>query len=105
MSTAQAGRQDPAARTPTGSPHFLPQRRPTDHELTVVIPAFNEEARLPATLVALRRFLDQWGIDYRVLVVDDGSRDATAKSAISIFSCGLWLLSSLRMNIIAHGTP
>jgi dolichyl-phosphate beta-glucosyltransferase len=46
--------------------------------LTLVIPAHNETARLPATLDALGRFLDDWGIDYRVLVVDDGSRDGTA---------------------------
>ena len=81
MSTARAGRQDRMALTPAGSPHFLSQRRPTDHDLTVVIPAFNEEARLPATLADLRRYLDDWGIDYRVQVVDDGSRDATAKVA------------------------
>jgi dolichyl-phosphate beta-glucosyltransferase len=48
-------------------------------ELTVVIPAHNEAARLPATLEALGQFLDDWGIDYQVLVVDDGSRDVTAR--------------------------
>ena len=47
--------------------------------MTVVIPAYNEAARLPATLDALEQFLDRWGIDYPVLVVDDGSRDATAR--------------------------
>jgi dolichyl-phosphate beta-glucosyltransferase len=49
-----------------------------DHELTVVIPAFNEEGRLPWTLRELGRFLDNWGVDYRVLVADDGSSDGTA---------------------------
>ena len=49
-----------------------------DHDLTVVVPAFNEESRLPATLNGLRDFLNVWGIDYRVLVVDDGSTDRTA---------------------------
>jgi dolichyl-phosphate beta-glucosyltransferase len=52
-----------------------------DHELTVVLPAFNEEARLPCTLRELGRFLDQWGIDYRVVVADDGSSDGTAALA------------------------
>lgn len=51
----------------------------SDHELTVLIPAFNEEHRLPATLAALAQFLHGWGIDYRVIVMDDGSRDGTAK--------------------------
>lgn len=51
---------------------------PSDHDLTIVVPAFNEEQRLPATLDGLASYLDRWGIDYRVLVVDDGSRDRTA---------------------------
>jgi dolichyl-phosphate beta-glucosyltransferase len=51
---------------------------PADHDLTVVIPAFNEENRLPWTLHQLSHFLDDWGLDYRVLVADDGSDDETA---------------------------
>jgi dolichyl-phosphate beta-glucosyltransferase len=50
----------------------------TDHELTLVIPAFEEERRLPQTLAVLADQLTRWGIDYRVLVVDDGSGDQTA---------------------------
>ncbi len=55
--------------------------RAPDHDLTLVIPAYNEEARLPRTLRQLREYLDQWGINYRVVVADDGSRDATATVA------------------------
>jgi len=51
---------------------------PADHDLTVIIPAFNEEQRLPWTLDQLAAFLIDWGIDYRVLVADDGSTDRTA---------------------------
>jgi dolichyl-phosphate beta-glucosyltransferase len=51
---------------------------PTDHDLTVVIPAYNEEKRLPWTLEQLTDYLSTWGIDYRVLVADDGSADSTA---------------------------
>lgn len=51
--------------------------RPPDHDLTLIIPAFNEEARLPATLEGVQTFLDRSGLDYRVLVVDDGSHDRT----------------------------
>ena len=51
---------------------------PTDHDLTVIIPAYNEEKRLPWTLAQLAVFLSEWGIDYRILVVDDGSSDRTA---------------------------
>lgn len=53
----------------------------SDHDLTVVIPAYNEESRLPKTLTEAAEYLDQWGIDYRVIVVDDGSRDNTATLA------------------------
>jgi dolichyl-phosphate beta-glucosyltransferase len=52
---------------------------PADHDLTVIVPAYNEEQRLPWTLAQLRATLDEWGVDYRVLVADDGSRDRTAE--------------------------
>lgn len=49
--------------------------------LSVVIPAFNEAARLPRTLARLSTFLRGFGRDHEVLVVDDGSEDATAEAA------------------------
>ena len=58
----------------------LPTRAP-DHDLTLVIPAYNEENRLPRTLRQLGEYLDQWGINYRVVVADDGSRDGTPQVA------------------------
>jgi dolichyl-phosphate beta-glucosyltransferase len=51
----------------------------TDHELTVIVPAYNEQHRLGPTLATLETFLDKTAIDYRILVVDDGSEDETAK--------------------------
>jgi dolichyl-phosphate beta-glucosyltransferase len=58
------------------------ERRPAaldcDHELTVIVPAYNEQSRLPATLEELGRALDAWDVDYRVVVADDGSTDGTA---------------------------
>ncbi|HEV7226772.1 MAG TPA: glycosyltransferase [Pirellulales bacterium] len=51
---------------------------PIDHELTVLIPAFNEAQRLPGTLAGLAEFFRGWAIDYRVVVLDDGSQDGTA---------------------------
>lgn len=47
--------------------------------LSVVVPAYNEEARLPRTLEEMVGYLDAQEILYEVLVVDDGSRDGTAK--------------------------
>jgi dolichyl-phosphate beta-glucosyltransferase len=52
-----------------------------DHDITVIVPAYNEEARLPWTLAGLAKFLDAWKVDYRVLVANDGSSDNTAALA------------------------
>ncbi|MEO7478627.1 MAG: glycosyltransferase family 2 protein [Lysobacteraceae bacterium] len=48
-----------------------------DDMLTVVVPAFNEEATLPLLHARLRAALDGLDLTTRVLYVDDGSRDAT----------------------------
>jgi dolichyl-phosphate beta-glucosyltransferase len=45
--------------------------------LSIVVPAFNEEQRLPATLTRMRAYLDGRDEEYEVLVVDDGSSDNT----------------------------
>ncbi len=52
--------------------------RPTP-PFSVVIPAFNEEAGIVPTLRELREALA--GLDYELLVVDDGSKDRTAELA------------------------
>jgi dolichyl-phosphate beta-glucosyltransferase len=49
--------------------------------LTVVIPAYNEERRLPATLSRIAAYLEKAGLTEEILVVDDGSSDATARLA------------------------
>lgn len=50
----------------------------TEPQLSVVIPAYNEQARLPATLAAIEGFLARSGVTHEILVVDDGSVDETA---------------------------
>jgi glycosyltransferase involved in cell wall biosynthesis len=51
--------------------------------VTVVIPAFNEEAGIASTLAELRGVLQGQGRPWEVVVVDDGSTDATAELARS----------------------
>ena len=46
--------------------------------VSVVIPAFNEETRLPGTLAAIVGYLGQTPWNWTIHVVDDGSRDGTA---------------------------
>ena len=46
-------------------------------ELSVVIPAFNEAGRISAPLVAIAEHLACMALTAEILVVDDGSRDAT----------------------------
>jgi glycosyltransferase involved in cell wall biosynthesis len=47
--------------------------------LSVVIPAYNESARIEATLSRVMDCIDGQGWDAEVLVVDDGSKDDTAE--------------------------
>lgn len=47
-------------------------------DLSVVIPAYNEEARLPRTLDSVYKYLSNRGGNFEIIVVDDGSVDHTA---------------------------
>jgi len=52
--------------------------------LSIVIPAFNEERRLPSTLETILAWLDASAYgDAEVLIVDDGSRDGTADLVVA----------------------
>jgi glycosyltransferase involved in cell wall biosynthesis len=52
------------------------------NSISIVIPAFNEERRLPATLSSVFRYLEGKAFAFaEVLVVDDGSTDATCAVA------------------------
>lgn len=47
-------------------------------ELSVVVPAFNEERRLGRTLADIVAYLTSRRLAYELIVVDDGSRDGTS---------------------------
>jgi glycosyltransferase involved in cell wall biosynthesis len=50
--------------------------------ISIIIPAFNEEKRLPGTLEKVRGYLERSAWDFaEILVVDDGSSDGTAQAA------------------------
>lgn len=50
-------------------------------DISIVIPAFNEQYRLPKTLISLKEYLDSRSEKIEVIVVDDGSSDNTAEVA------------------------
>ncbi len=59
----------------TGRPH-----------LSIVVPAFDEEQRLRVNLPAIARYVEEQRLEAEILVVDDGSRDATARVAESFLA-------------------
>jgi dolichyl-phosphate beta-glucosyltransferase len=61
-------------------------------DLSVVIPAYNEAARLSATLGRVREWLAGAGLRHEIVVVDDGSTDATAEIARGAAGDSLLLL-------------
>jgi dolichyl-phosphate beta-glucosyltransferase len=52
--------------------------------LSIVVPAFNEERRIGPTVEATLVFLDGYGKSAEIVVVDDGSRDATSSVVAEI---------------------
>ena len=54
-----------------------------DPDLSIIIPSYNEELRLPVTLERIAEYLPSLGLQTEVIVVDDGSRDRTAAVAES----------------------
>ncbi|MGA7339060.1 MAG: glycosyltransferase, partial [Terracidiphilus sp.] len=54
---------------------------------SIVIPAFNESARIPATLHTVTECVRSRGWSAEIIVVDDGSRDSTAE-VVRAFAAG-----------------
>lgn len=56
-------------------------------EVSIVVPAYNEEARLPDTLARIHSYLGRVHWSAEVLVVDDGSSDGTAACVQGLSRC------------------
>jgi dolichyl-phosphate beta-glucosyltransferase len=52
--------------------------------LSIIIPAYNEEERLPKTLKDINDYLKSQNYDYEILVISDGSKDKTVEIARSL---------------------
>ncbi len=48
-------------------------------DLSIIVPAYNEELRIPPTLERLHAFLSAQPMRYEIVVVDDGSKDGTCR--------------------------
>jgi glycosyltransferase involved in cell wall biosynthesis len=66
-------------------------------DLSIIIPSYNEELRLPATLERIAEYLSTSGRNAEVLVVDDGSRDGTA--AVAEYFC----IKIPTLRVVANG--
>ncbi len=69
---------EPAAAYEATSDNDSPDVSGEQPYLSVVIPAYNEAARLPTTLGKVMDYLEGCSYTYEVIVVDDGSEDSTA---------------------------
>lgn len=54
--------------------------------LSVVVPAYNEERRLPKTLIEMDKYLRKQPYSYEIIIVNDGSKDGTAGAVGRILS-------------------
>lgn len=64
--------------------------------ISVILPAYNEEANIYLTIVALLHTFDTWNVECEIIVVNDGSRDSTA----SIVESMGW--KDFRIRLINH---
>jgi dolichyl-phosphate beta-glucosyltransferase len=62
-----------------GGPATSTLVEPAFVDLSVVIPAFNEQRRIGHSMDAVCRYLDLTGRTWELIVVDDGSTDGTAR--------------------------
>jgi dolichyl-phosphate beta-glucosyltransferase len=88
IGAALAGKQAPGRTARDASPTTA---TPARCYLSLIIPAYNEEKRLPATLERMMEYLALRDFSYELIVVDDGSRDATREVVRSFAARHSWI--------------
>jgi glycosyltransferase involved in cell wall biosynthesis len=72
--------------------------------LSIVVPVFNEEANVGSLLARIAEALPKLPSPHEVIVVDDGSRDATVAKLVAARAQYPWLkIIELRRNFGQHG--
>jgi len=57
--------------------------QPVKEKISVIVPAFNEEAIIRPSLDEIVATFDAMDLDYEVIVINDGSRDGTLREALA----------------------
>lgn len=60
--------------------------------LSIVIPAYNEEIRIVATIGAIASYVSDLGFDWELIIADDGSKDNTVKTVEELGLANLTVL-------------
>ncbi len=50
-----------------------------EYTISVIVPAYNEERSIAGTVSRIKKAMEGAGLDYELVVVDDGSKDSTGK--------------------------
>ncbi len=67
-------------------PHLIAGGRGTHRDVSVIVPARDEERSLPSLIERVGRTLDEQGMDWEIVVVDDGSLDGSAATLRALAS-------------------
>jgi dolichyl-phosphate beta-glucosyltransferase len=62
--------------------------------LSIVIPAYNEEIRIVATIGAIASYVSDLGFDWELIIADDGSKDTTVKTVEELGLVNLTVLKT-----------
>jgi dolichyl-phosphate beta-glucosyltransferase len=80
-----------------GFTHRRKAMRDSELDLSIVIPALNEEIRIKPTLDSILSYLKTRSLHFEIIVVDDGSHDHTLKVCAE-------KLKSYRHQLVSNGT-
>jgi glycosyltransferase involved in cell wall biosynthesis len=62
---------------------LVPPRRRQAYSVSLVLPAFNEGKWVGETIGSVQNAMDGLGMDYEIIIVDDGSTDETSSRALA----------------------
>jgi len=70
----------------------------SSHSISIVLPAYNEEQVIANTVFSVLHMLNVWGMDFEILVVNDGSTDHTGEIVAALALSGAYS----RVRLITH---